>query len=295
MSVQDDTTQDTAQQGTDTTDHSQTHQAAQPGDEGAAQTQEQQQTTDAPEGDQQDRDEKGRFKGVQPRIDELTRKRHEAEREAAYWKGVATQGKAQNSAAPQEQAAPAKPTPEKFNDYSEYVEALTEWKADQKITQALTEREAIAAQQQQAQARITTWEQRQAQARAAMPDFDAVVGGSDAPIAPHVAEAIQESEHGPALAYHLAKNQDVLDRLNNLSPRAADRELGRLEERLSSKPADQGAAGADGATARTTQAPKPAAVSTAQGRSTAIDPSKMTIEQYAEFRSKGPNKARWAR
>lgn len=291
MSVQDDTMTNTAQEPA-AADPSQ---AEPTGQDQAAQTQEQQQTTDAPEGDQQDRDEKGRFKGVQPRIDELTRKRHEAEREAAYWRGVATQGKAQPSAAQQQPAAPEKPTPDKFTTYDDYVEALAEWKADQKIDQRLTEREAKAAKQQQAQALATNWEQRQAAARAAMPDYDAVVGGSDAPIAPHVAEAIQDSEHGPALAYHLAKNPDVLDRLNNLSPRAADRELGRLEERLSSKPANQSAAGAEDASARTTQAPKPAAVNTAQGRSTAVDPSKMTVEQYAEWRSKGPNKARWAR
>lgn len=265
------------------------------GEDKAAQTQEQQQQTDAPEGEQQDRDEKGRFKGVQPRIDELTRKRHEAEREAAYWKGVATQGKAPQPSADQPAANP-KPTPDQFDDYGDYIEALTEWKAEEKISKALTEREAKAAQQQQAQTRATTWEQRQAQARAAMPDYDAVLGASDAPVAAHVAEAIQDSEHGPALAYHLAKNPDLLDRLNGLSPRAADRELGRLEERLSSKPAEPGTQpAAEPAPAKTTQAPKPAAVTSSQGRTIAQDPSKMTMAEYEAFRSKGPNKARWAR
>lgn len=290
MSVQDDTPQDTAQQAPAEAEATQ-HQDTAPDDASAEQTQEQQQT-DAPEGDQQTRDEKGRFKGVQPRIDELTRARREAEREAAYWRGLATQGTAQTPAQP---AAPAKPTPEQFNDYGDYIEALTDWKTEQKVAQTLSEREAKAAERQQEAARAQTWEQRQAAARAAMPDFDDVVGGSDAPIAPHVAEAIKDSDHGPALAYHLAKHPDVLDRLNGMNPRAADRELGRLEERLSSKSAAPSAEAADAAPARTTNAPRPAAVNTSQGRSTALDPAKMTPEQYADWRSKGPNKARWAK
>lgn len=58
----------------------------------AAQTEEVKVEEHAEEGQQNDLDEKGRFKGVQPRIDELTRARREAEREASYWRGIAQQG-----------------------------------------------------------------------------------------------------------------------------------------------------------------------------------------------------------
>lgn len=255
---------------------------------GAADSQETQQT-DAQAGDQAERDEKGRFKGVQPRIDELTRKRHEAEREAAYWRGVATQGKAQPSA---EQAAPAKPTPDQFDDYGAYVEALADWKAEEKITKALSERETKAAEKQQVETRTASWLERQTAARAAMPDYDAVVGGSDTPIAPHVAEAILESEHGPALAYHFAKNPDALERLNGLSPRQADREIGRIEERLTSNAAD-GQAATAAAPVKTSNTPKPASVSSAQGRSTTPNLQTASMDEY--MRQRKAQGARWAR
>lgn len=243
------------------------------------------------EAQQAERDEKGRFKGLQPRIDELTRKRHEAEREAAYWKGVATQGKAPNSADAQQAApaAPEKPTPAKFDDYGAYIEALTEWKADQKITQALTQREAEAAQRQQAQQQASTWETRQAAARAAVPDYDQVVGASDAPVAKHVADALVESEHGPALAYHFAKHPEALERLNDMSARQADREIGRLEERLAASAAQPAAA----TPAKTSNAPKPASATAAQGRSTTPPVSQMSMEQYMQHRKQ--QGARWAR
>jgi hypothetical protein len=90
-------------------------------------------STDAPadpNAQPNDRDDKGRFRNpVQPRIDELTRKTREAEREAAYWRG-----RAQSAEKPKDAAAPpAKPTPDKFDDYGAFVEALADWKADEKI------------------------------------------------------------------------------------------------------------------------------------------------------------------
>jgi hypothetical protein len=289
MSVPEDTFVPASEQG----QTPETSQAPAPADDSKTQQQEPQ-AKDGQQGEaetdeqRQERDERGRYKGLQPRIDELTRKRHEAEREAAYWRGVATQGKApqsadQHSAAP---AAPTKPTPDQFEDYASFVEALADFKADQKVAQAMSQQQAAAARQQQA----STWEQRQAAARTAMPDYDAVVGATDAPVAAHVAEALVESEHGPALAYHLAKHPEVLARLNSLPQRQADRELGRIEATLSAPadvPADH--------PARTTQAPKPAAVNLSQGRSVADEPSKMSIDDYVAHRSKGPNKARWAR
>jgi hypothetical protein len=250
--------------------------------EETAQSQEPQQA-DATEGEPE-RDEKGRFKGVQPRIDELTRKRHEAEREAAYWRGVATQGKAQPSAEP---AAPAKPTPDQFDDHNAYVEALTDWKVTDRLSKELSARDAKQAEMQQATQREATWAERQAAARTAMPDYDQVVGASDAPIADHVAQALKDSEHGPALAYHLAKHPEVLDRLNGMDTRSADREIGRIEARLTP------AAEAQAIPVKTTQAPKPASINGSQGRSTTPNLQTASMDEY--MRQRKAQGARWAR
>lgn len=227
-----------------------------------------------------ERDEKGRFKGVQPRIDELTRARREAEREAAYWKAVAN-GQGEGSA---QKAAPEKPTPDKFDDYGAYVEALTDWKADQVVSKRMSER----AQAQQQEVRTTTWNERQAAARTAMPDYDEVVGSSETPIASHVAEVILESDHGPALAYHFARNPEVLTRLNSMSALQAAREVGRIEASLAS-PTTQTAA----SSVKTTTTPKPASTTASQGRTTTVDPAKMSMDEYRKYRA--GQGARWAR
>lgn len=233
-----------------------------------------------PEGEQEqtERDEKGRFKGVQPRIDELTRARREAEREAAYWRNVA-----QGSKGSAEPAVPQKPTPDKFSDYAEYVEALTDWKAEAVVTKRFTEQ----AQARADETRATTWQERQDKVRESMPDYDDVLAMADTPLANHVREVLVESDQGPALAYHLAKHPDTLMRLNGLAPLQAAREIGRIEASLASKPV------AEATPARTTQAPKPAGVSSSQGRTTSVDPTKMSMDEYMTHRKQ--QGARWSR
>lgn len=69
--------------------------------------------------------------------------------------------------------------------------------------------------------------------RDGMADFDRLVFDQDLPVTPAMAEAILESEKGPALAYHLATNPDLAERLAGLGPVQAARELGRIESELS--------------------------------------------------------------
>jgi hypothetical protein len=276
MSVQE-TTQVEQPQGEQATEQTQVEQVA--GEQAEAQGQDQQVDAQAEEGQQQtDRDEKGRFKGVQPRIDELTRARREAEREAAYWKQVAA-GQAQPSA----QAAPQKPTPDQFDDYGAYVEALTDWKADQAVAKRMEQDST----RKVAETRTQTFAERQAAARAVMPDYDEVVGSSDTPIANHVGEAIMESDRGPDLAYHFAKNPDALMRLNGMSPTQAAREIGKLEATL---PAPKAPATPSKKLSNT---PAPAGTLNTQGRATKPALANASMEEYmAQRKSQG---ARWAR
>lgn len=234
--------------------------------------------TQADESQQTERDEKGRFKGVQPRIDELTRARREAEREAAYWRGVAQQGQAQQSA----QAAPTKPTPDKYDDYGEYIEALTDWKTEQAVATRMEQdntRKAVDARNQ-------TFSERQAATRAALPDYDEVVGASDAPVSAHVSEALMDSDRGPELAYHFAKNPDVLMSLNGMTPTQAAREIGKLEATLSAAktPAVP--------SKKLSTTPAPASTTATQGRATQPALASASMAEYmAQRKAQG---ARWA-
>ena len=276
MSVQETIQQDQTDEGQAATPDGVT-----PPDEGQDSTAKADQDAAKPEADKEpsERDDKGRYKGIQPRIDELTRARREAEREASYWREIANS----KGASPAEKAAPEKPTIDKFNDYGEFVEALTDWKADQAVTSRLQER----AQAQQQEARTTSWNERQDIARTTMPDYDEVVGGSNTPVAPHVAEVITGSDNGPALAYHFARNPEVLTRLNGMPALQAAREVGRIEASLAQTKAEPSLQ------VKTTNAPTPAATSANQGRSSTVPLEKMTQAQYeAHRKSQG---ARWAR
>lgn len=243
-----------------------------------------------------DRDDQGRFRNpVQPRIDELTRKVRENEREAAFWRARAEA--AEKPAAP----PPEKPTPDKFDDYGAYVEALTEFKADEKVSKALDAREKAAAEAKQVETRQTTWQQRSAEAAKTIPDLGAVLQASDVPVAMHVQTELLASEFGPQIAYQLAKDPALAEKLNAMSKDEIGRAIGRLEGAMSSA--------APAAVAEIPEAPEtpdePAPVikkTTAapppvkpigQGRSTAVDLSKASMDDYVKARvAQG---ASWAR
>lgn len=232
-------------------------------------------------------DDKGKFRNpLQPRIDELTRARREAEREAAFWRSQAE--------APASEPKPEKPTADKFETYDAYVEALADWKADEKVTAALDAREKAATEKAAATQRASTWSDRKAAFATEMPDNDAVMEASEVPIAQHVADALLDSEEGPRVARHLNDNPDIAEKLNAMTPTQASREIGRLEVML--KPASatpvpevQATPTAD---KRPTKAPPPVKP-IAQSKSTSVDLGKASMDEYVEQRRK--QGASWAR
>ena len=217
------------------------------------------------ESEEQARDDKGRFKGdgVQKRIDELTRARREAERQAEYWQGVATQ------TAPEAQGD--KPSRDDYAEQDDYIEALTEWKAEQAVTRVQREQAAQSANH----ARQSAWEAREAQTKASIPDYDAVVPVSTVPIRPHVVEALMDADAGPSLAYHLAKNPDVAARLNAMTPTRAAIELGRIETTLTAP-----------AVKVPSNAPTPITPITPQASGRTVDLSKASMEDYIAERKR---------
>lgn len=221
-----------------------------------------------------ERDKQGRFRSSQERIAELTRQRHESDREAAYWRGVA-----QGPAAP---AAPeGKPTPDKFSDYGDYVEALAEYKAKEIVSKTRAEIE----QSQRAKETAANWQQREAAFRQSTSDYAEVIqAAADLPITQALGTALQESDIGPQLAYHMAKNPEVAERLNGLPERQMLRELGRLEASLttSSPPAP----------ARVSSAPPPIKP-VGQSAAGVPDMAKMPMDEYIKLRK--AQGAGWAR
>ena len=166
----------------------------------------------------------------------------EAKLEAARWKGraeaLAEIGQKKEEAAVQPAPTPPeRPKEEDFADYGAFVEALSDWKTDQKITQMeakFAEKEAQRAQTESEKAR-DTWV---SQGKTKFKDFDAVVTKSYKDGGPAVtatmAEVINSSEVSHELAYHLGKHPDESRRIAALPSLAQARELGRLEAKLTS-------------------------------------------------------------
>lgn len=135
---------------------------------------------------------------------------------------------------PAEELGP-QPQLNQFNNVDEYAKALTDWAGDKAI-RAERKQEAETRQQALQQATEKAWQERQIAARKEIPTYDAdIAANKDLEVHVPVREAILESEFGPKLLHHLAKNPDYTAKLYAMSPASAVREIGKLEASLTPK------------------------------------------------------------
>ena len=203
------------------------------------------------------------------------------EAELASTRSAAPAASEDRAAAIEKEIGPA-PKEEDFKDWAAFEDAKAEYRINKAIAvQRHADREAEASRRQASdqaahrEAAVEAFNDRLDEAREKISDFDKVLGEAKGrEVKPHVTELVIESEKGGLLAYYLAKNPDVLTKLNGMSERDATKEVGRLEARLTL---------AKSKTA--TSAPAPARqVSGAAAPS--ADPSKMSMEDYAAWRRK---------
>ncbi len=182
--------------------------------------------------------------GFKKRIDKLNRRVSEREQEVEYWKREAmrqngTQEKVEAKAQPEIKldatSSDGKPDINTFETHADYVEALTDWKIEQReLIKSYKEREDKAKAESQTQ--LQTFQAKVAEYKETVEDFEDVVNDVDhIPLSIAIQEAIITSEHGPQLMYELAKNKSELERINRLSAVAAAREIGRIEARLNTE------------------------------------------------------------
>lgn len=132
----------------------------------------------------------------------------------------------------QRQQAPAAPptpvTPEQFENTDAYVEAL----AAQKAQELIAKRE----QERQQSEVLEAYHEREEEARSKYDDFEQVAYNPNLPITPFMAQAIQASDIGPDVAYHLGTNPKEAERIARLPPVLQAKEIGKLEAKLASNP-----------------------------------------------------------
>lgn len=172
--------------------------------------------------------------GFKKRIDKLTSKLSLKDQEIEHWRNEALKNSRNQDAKPQS-AKPieeGRPKAERFETHEEYVEALADWKVDQKLkAKEIQDREAQVKNEQRT--RVQTLQTKIKEFSAKHDDFQELVDAVETPMSVAVEEFfLMDADNAPALMYALAKNPDEYERINKLPPLAAARELGRLEAGL---------------------------------------------------------------
>ena len=172
-----------------------------------------------------------------------------------------------------------KPQRAQFADDASFVEALTDWKVEQKTAPLIRARETERATTVQSK-----FQEKESVVKAQIPDYEEVISEATDVIIPNAAvDAILTSDYGPQLRYYLAKHPDEAASLNGITPGAAARKIGTIEAKLSQEAADK-------KTKQTaTPPPPPINPPSSGGDSGKLDPNKLSDKdwfqrEYAEQR-----------
>jgi hypothetical protein len=256
--------------------------------------------------------------GMQKRFNELTKARREAEAQAGAERSAREKAEAELRAlreqAERDKPRPAAPKREDFDDHDAYVEALADFKVEQKLAErdakasketaerrererAEREQQEVARNAEQAAKEIgDRFVAQQEEVRKKYADFDTVVNTDAVLLKPSLASAMLQSEIGAELQYHFAQHPEVVDKLNGLDQASMLKELGKIELSLTAKPAGDGAGdqprGPDGKFVQANEvssAVKPIEpVRASDEGSNNKDPERMSVDEHrmAAYRAK---------
>lgn len=174
--------------------------------------------------------------GFQRRINKLNSRLSAKEEEAEYWRQEFLKSKSskdEQTPAKNNVKAEGRPKADDFESHEDYIDALTDWKMEQKIS-SLEEKHQKERMQRAFQEKTQTHAQRVKDFSKKHSDFNEVLEEVDDVRVPGaIQELIIDSENGPEIMYELAKNRDELERICSLSPLSAAKAIGRIESRLS--------------------------------------------------------------
>lgn len=188
-----------------------------------------------------DKPEKNR---VQRRIDELTREKYEARRQAEELQAQLVQLQQAQQQQQVDQTINAPPPKLEDYDYDEaqYYQAVQQWNANQ--IQAVQEQQVKQVEQyqqfQQQQAEAAKFQEKVTRAVEKYPDFMAKINNPEfsrplSEINPAAYEAVVESDAFADVAYYLANNPAEVYEFGSLSPVQAVKKVALLEAKLATK------------------------------------------------------------
>lgn len=207
---------------------------------------------------------KPKGKGFQKRINQLTRNVRELER-------ALEMERASRQQASEKKEVKGEPKLEDYDDFGKYAKDVAKWEVAQ-VKGELTQKQAEEVQRVLVMKAQDDFRERLETFADTHDDFQELVEEIGPLIKGAALETLMDSKHGPEIIYHLGKNPEEAERLSKLSPLAAAREIGRIEERLNSK-----------SVKRTTNAPPPS--KTITGSSPASTPlDKMDMKDFIKAR-----------
>jgi hypothetical protein len=177
------------------------------------------------------------------------RKRQEAEKEAAYWRGVA-EGRVRADGQPATPSTPAsvptppvKPDPNQYgDDYAAFIEAKDKWVADLTKYEAARQVEEAKKevqrdfetqrQQQTMEQKVTQFKARIEAASESDPDLLDIVKDPSIPWTDPMRQVLFNSPEAPKLVRYLNDNRGVFAQIASMDPISAARELGLLEAKM---------------------------------------------------------------
>lgn len=168
----------------------------------------------------------------------------------------------------------SKPLLDNFETYDLYVEALTDWKLD-KARKDWDKKDSVTKENQRRDNMAAEHSKRADSFRKQQVDYDEAIesfADLDFKIADDVVETIGSSQLSAQIFYHLSKNLDELERINDLSPLAAAREIGKLELKLEQAKVN-----------KTSSAPTPISPLGQGGNTATKDPSKMQDNEWYKW------------
>jgi len=225
---------------------------------------------------------------LQAEIDALEERRKKAEEDARYWrrqkaearKDYFTQPETPPAGKPQAEPSDLKrPDPDSYDDYNQYVEALTDYKVEVKRREWDREehQKTQSATQQQRQAKLQDGINRGYEK---YDDFEDVALDPSVPITPMVTDILADSEMPADVAYYLGKNRPEAVKISRMTPTAAAREIAKIEMKLTATPADPKP------TKKTTSAPPPINPVGSNAPASGKDPEHMSQAEFNAWREK---------
>ena len=136
--------------------------------------------------------------------------------------------------------APGRPDPNdpKWSSHDDYLEALADWKAEQKFTdlrKQLAEETSKKQSQAEQDRQAREWDKRVAKASEDNPKIEESMDrffGRHFPKTPTIAKAAIESEVGPEIIHYLVTHEDEAEEIADMHYRSAERALLRIEDKI---------------------------------------------------------------